>query len=76
MPVGGKWRIDEIGRSHLMAEARSWGVPEGVARTTIEGTFERLEAGMTSADAAIPDLPDGLRAHVRAHFERLALRTA
>ena len=73
MPVGGKWRIDEITRRHLIAEARSWGIPEEIARTTIAGVLERLEVGMTSADIAIPDLPNGLRAVVRAQFERLAL---
>jgi serine/threonine-protein kinase HipA len=73
MPVGGKWRIDEITRGHLLAEARSWGVPQDVARTTIAGALERLDAGMRSADAAVPDLHDGLRTVVRVQFERLAM---
>lgn len=73
LPVGGKWRIDEITRGHLVAEARSWGVPEAVARTTIAGALERLDAGLASADNAVPDLPEGVRTLVRAQFERIAL---
>ncbi len=72
MPIGQKWRIDEITRGHLLAEARSWRIPDTVARTTIDGALERLESGMRHADAAYPHLPDGLRELVRDHFERLA----
>ena len=76
LPVGGKWRIDEITRAHLISEARSWGIPDIVARATIDDTVERLQAGMANADAAVPDLPDGLRAVIRTQFERLAVSAA
>ncbi len=71
LPVGRKWRIEEITRRHLLEEARAWGVPEPLARATITSALERLEAGMREADAAYPELPDGMRAVVRIQFERL-----
>jgi len=72
LPVGGKWRIDEITRRHLLEEARAWSVPEPIARATITSALERLESGMREADARYPGLPDGLRGVVRTQFERLA----
>jgi serine/threonine-protein kinase HipA len=72
LPIGGKWRIDEIGRSHLLAEARAWGMPEKVARTVITGALERFEAGMAAADAEYPGTPPGMREVVVRQFERLA----
>ncbi len=71
LPVGRKWRIDEIARRHLLEEARTWGVPEPLARATITSALERLEAGMREADAEYPELPTGMRAVVRVQFERL-----
>jgi serine/threonine-protein kinase HipA len=71
LPVGHKWRIDEITRRHLEEEARSWGVPEPLARQTISSALERLEAGMREADAEFAALPDGMRDVVRLQFERL-----
>ena len=72
LPVGRKWRIDEVTRRHLLEEARSWGVPEPVARATITSALERLESGMREADAEYPALPKGMRGVVRLQFERLA----
>jgi len=71
MPVGGKWRVDEITRRHLLDEARTWGVPVPLARGTIASALERLEAGMREAEAAYPELPDGILGVVRLQFERL-----
>ena len=72
LPVGRKWRIDEITRRHLLEEARAWGVPEPIARATISYSIERLENGMHEADAEYPELPDGLHDVVRLQFQRLA----
>jgi serine/threonine-protein kinase HipA len=72
LPIGGKWRIDEIGRSHLLAEARGWGMPERFARNVITGALERFEAGMAAADAEYPGTPPGMREVVVRQFERLA----
>jgi serine/threonine-protein kinase HipA len=72
LPVGRKWRIDEITRRHLLEEARAWGVPEPIARATISSSIERLENGMHEADAEYPELPDGLHDVVRLQFQRLA----
>ena len=71
LPVGRKWRIDEITRRHLFEEARGWGVPEPVARATIQSALEKLESGMREADAEYPELPAGIRGVVRLQFERL-----
>lgn len=72
LPVGGKRRIDEITRRHLLEESRAWGVPEPLARATITSALERLENGMREADAEYPELPDGMRGVVRLQFVRLA----
>lgn len=72
LSVGGKWRLDEITRRHLLAEARGWSVPETVAREAITHALERLETGMRDADASYPGLPDGMRRVVQLQFERLA----
>lgn len=72
LPVGGKWRIDAMERSHLLAEARVWGMPERVARSGITNALERFEAGIAAADAAYPETPPGMREVVARQFERLA----
>ena len=70
--MGGTWRIDEITRRHLLGEARAWGVPEPLARGTINSALERLDSGMRDADEGYPELPNGMRDVVRRQFERLA----
>lgn len=72
MPIGGKWRISEIERHHLLSEATSWGMPEAVARDTIAATLDAVRAGLRAADDRYPDAPDGLRRAVTAQVERLA----
>lgn len=72
LPIGGKWRIDEVTRRHLLDEARAWGVPEPIARVAITSTLDRLESGMRDADEAYPEPPSGMRDVVRLQFERLA----
>jgi hypothetical protein len=72
LPVGHKWRIDEMERSHLVAEARSWGMPDSVARATIASTLERLKAGVAAADEAFPEAPAAMRDVVNRQLDRLA----
>jgi serine/threonine-protein kinase HipA len=72
LPIGHKWRIDEITRRHLLEEARAWGVPDPIARATISSALERLENGTHEADAEYPGLPGGMRGVVRFQLERLA----
>ncbi len=72
MPVAGKFRIDEITRGHLLAEARTWGVPETVARATIAKAMDDLGFGMQSTERQYPNLPPAIRSCFRVHFERLA----
>jgi serine/threonine-protein kinase HipA len=70
LAVDGKFRLDEITRAHVHGEARSWGIPEREARTTIDGAIERLQAGMAAADELYPELARPVRAMVRSHAER------
>ena len=70
LAVDGKFRLDEITRAHVYAEARSWGIPEREARTTIDGAIERLEAGMAAADELYPELAPPVRAKIRSHALR------
>ncbi|MGH7776976.1 MAG: HipA domain-containing protein [Candidatus Dormibacterales bacterium] len=72
LPVGRKWRIDEMERSHLLAEVRGWGMPERVAQMVITNALERFDVGLADADAAYPGTPPGMRDVVRRQFERLA----
>lgn len=62
MPVAGRFVITEITREHLVREARSWGMPERLARQTVERTLSAMREAVSAADAAHP----GLRADVRA----------
>lgn len=71
LPVGGKFPIDEITRAHLLAEGRSWGMPESVARTVITTTLDALETGMNIADVDYPELPAETRRLVNRQFVRL-----
>ena len=72
LPVAGKFRLEEIARRHLLAEARTWGVPEAVAREVIATTLERLRIGMSAAEGTYADLPVAIHSRLEIHFERLA----
>ena len=72
LPVGGKWRIDEIERHHLLAEAAGWGVPEGEARRVITATLGAITAGVAGADERFPGAPADMRSAVSVHMARLA----
>jgi serine/threonine-protein kinase HipA len=72
LPVGGKRRIVEITRHHLLAEARAWGMPEPVARAVITDTLEALALGIADADRRYPDTPGGMREAVGVQLSRLA----
>ncbi len=72
MRIGGAVRMDRITRGHLVREARSWGIPEAVARRTVDDTLAQLRDAMAAADELYPELRPDVRAHVRRHFERLA----
>lgn len=61
LPVGGRYRLDQIERRHVIAEARSWGVPERVARGRVRDALARLTDGLAEADRSYP----GLAGHIR-----------
>lgn len=71
LPVGGKWRIVEIERRHLMSEAMSWGVPKGEARRIITASLDAIAGGREGANRLYPDAPEAMRAAVDAQVTRL-----
>lgn len=71
LPIGGKWRITEITRRHLLAEARAWGMPDPVARSVIDTTVAALIAGVDGADQRFPSAPEAMRRAVDAQLRRL-----
>jgi serine/threonine-protein kinase HipA len=71
LPVGGKFPIDEITRAHVLAEGRSWGIPEPVARRMISSTLDNLADGMKIADRDYPGLPAATRKLVDRQVTRL-----
>lgn len=71
LPVGGTWRIVEITRHHLLAEARAWSMPEPVARSVIDTTVEALVAGLDDADQRFPLAPEQMRRAVDTQLRRL-----
>lgn len=72
LPVGQKWRIDEIERHHLLTEATAWGIPEAEGRRIISVTLDRVADGVAAADRRYPDAPGAMRAAVVAQVRRLA----
>lgn len=72
LPVGGRFPIDEITRAHLLAEGRSWGIPEPLARRLISSTIDSLVAGMQAADRDYPEMAATTRRLINRQFVRLA----
>lgn len=72
LPVGGKWKITEMTRGHLLAEARAWGVPDVVARAVIGDTLDAVATGTDAADIRFPSTPAGMREVVLGQIHRLA----
>jgi serine/threonine-protein kinase HipA len=71
LPVAGKFRMDEITVEHLVREAVSWSIPERRARGTVLGSLDALRSGISSADAAVPQIDPGVRGAVLAQLEQL-----
>jgi len=72
LPVGGRFPIDEITRALLLAEGRSWGIPEPLARRLISSTLDSLVAGMQTADRDYPEMAATTRRLINRQFVRLA----
>ena len=53
--IGGSILFAEVGRTHLLAEARSWGMPPSDAEKTIDTTLERLAVGLACQRDVYPD---------------------
>ena len=71
LPIGGTWKIHEIERRHLLAEARAWEMPETHARSIIDGTIEAVLAGMAGADECYADVPQAMRGAVDGQAHRV-----
>lgn len=76
LPVGGRYRLADIGADQVVAEARAWGIPERIAWSTIEATIDAIRAGIPAADAKVSSVPEAVRAVVVAQVERLASTVA
>lgn len=76
LPVGGRYRLTDIGAAQIVAEARGWGMPERIAWSTIEQTVEAIRAGIPVADARVPSIPDRVRTSVIDQVERVAASVA
>jgi serine/threonine-protein kinase HipA len=61
LPVGGKFKITEIGLDHLIREALSWGVPERRSREVAAEAIAHLHEGIELADALWPNAPQSAR---------------
>jgi len=73
MSVAGRFVITEITREHLVREARDWGIPERVARATIDRTIDAIQTiGLGAADDAYPGVLADARAVVLQQIERFA----
>jgi serine/threonine-protein kinase HipA len=72
MPVGGRFRMAEVGVEQLLAEARSWRLDAATARAVVATTIEALRAGVAAADARVPEVPGRVRDRAIAGIERLA----
>ena len=72
LPVGGRYRLDDIERRHVIGEARSWGIPERVARKQVRDGLTRLLDGLSEGDRSYPDLSGRVREIVSARLTRFA----
>lgn len=52
LDVNGKFRMAEIGTDDLVAEGRSWGLPQRRARTVVTDTVDALVARLADVDPA------------------------
>lgn len=57
LPVGGKFKITEIGTEHLLREALTWGVPERRSRQVVADAIEHLREGIEVANEKWPKTP-------------------
>ena len=71
--VAGKFVITEITRGDLAREARAWGVPERIARETIDRSLDAMQTvGVPAADEAYPNLREDVRTAAMEQVERVA----
>jgi serine/threonine-protein kinase HipA len=71
LAIGGKQRFDEITRSSLLAEARSWRMPEPAARVAIDDTLDKLSSGLEQAKRRFPATPSKVLAEIERSYRRL-----
>ena len=57
LSIGGKFKLTEIGSEHLVAEAKSWGVPERDAADTIGAVATAMSSAVDEANDLYPTIP-------------------
>ena len=73
MSVAARFVITEITREHLVREAHSWGMPERVARATVDRVLDAIrKLGVPAADDLHPTLRPDVRASALEQIARVA----
>jgi serine/threonine-protein kinase HipA len=57
LSIGGKFKLTEIGSEHLVAEAKSWGIPERDATETIGAVAAAMGSAVEEANDLYPTMP-------------------
>lgn len=61
LTVAGKYKLSEIGTDHLVAEAKSWGIPERRAGDEIARVLSLIPDAVTAATDRFPEAPHKVR---------------
>ncbi len=61
LSIGGKFKLTEIGSEHLVAEAKSWGIPEREASESIGAVAAAMGEAIAEADDLYPTMPTKAR---------------
>ncbi len=61
LSIGGKFKLTEIGSEHLVAEAKSWGIPERDASESIGAVAAAMSSAVEEANDLYPTMPTKAR---------------
>ncbi len=61
LSIGGKFKLTDIGSEHLVAEAKSWGIPERDATETIGAVAAAMIDAVEEANDLYPSVPKSAR---------------
>jgi serine/threonine-protein kinase HipA len=71
LPIGGKFKLTEVGSEHLVAEAKAWGIPEREAAETIEAVAFAMTGALEEANDLYPSMPGRARDLAIAGIQRI-----